>query len=473
VPTPCEIAGRINKKRDRDWYVFDAKKGEVLMIDVVSHRLGAPTDMYFVLKNLATKQDITLQDDSADNVAQRFFTVNRDPAPYRFVAPADGKYHLMLASHTGDNNADVTHVYQVRITKEIPDFQVFVMPSERFRPYTVRLGQGGADHYTVFARRLDGFKGEIQLTMEGLPPGITCPPQTLGGAMKSVQLVVLAADNAPEFTGIVRVVGTATINGKKVVHQARPATVTWPVQINQNIPTVTRLDRVLVMAVRGKAPGKLVAGTTKLVASHGEKKDVPLKLTRTSPEFKANFQVVTVPGEFPVGVTFGNLTFAPGKDDLKAVVNVATNAAPGTYNLVFRGFAPISPMAKGKPVNTILVSTPVELTVLPKDVATLSVAAPTVTIKTGKAGDVVIRVARKYDYEGEFKIELVLPPNVKGVTGAPVTIAPGSNEAKMSLQIAPGTPPANLQNLTLRATAVVHTNVMLKHEVKFNVVVAK
>ena len=31
VNVPCEIAGRIDKKRDRDWYVFDAKKGDVLM----------------------------------------------------------------------------------------------------------------------------------------------------------------------------------------------------------------------------------------------------------------------------------------------------------------------------------------------------------------------------------------------------------------------------------------------------------
>ena len=51
VPVPCEIAGRIDKPGDRDWYVFDAKKGETLMIEVFSDRLGAPNYMYFVLKN--------------------------------------------------------------------------------------------------------------------------------------------------------------------------------------------------------------------------------------------------------------------------------------------------------------------------------------------------------------------------------------------------------------------------------------
>src|SRR4029079_13310266 len=101
--------------------------------------------------------------------------------------------------------------------------------------------------------------------------------------------------------------------------------------------------------------------------------------------------------------------FAPGKDDLKAVVNVAANTVPGTYNLVFRGFANIAPQAQGKPVNTILISTPVELTVLPKDVATWSLDNANPTIKTGAAGAIAVRVARKYDYDGAFKVELVLP----------------------------------------------------------------
>ncbi len=473
VPVPCEIAGRIDKKRDRDWYVFDAKKDQVLMIEVTSHRLGAATDMYFVLRNMTTKADITLQDDTADNVSLRFFTVNRDPPPYRFVAPTDGKYQLMVASHTGDNHADPTHVYQVRITAEKPDFCLFVMPSDETRPDTFRIGQGGTHHYTVYAQRSDGFKGDIHLTMEGLPAGVTCAPQVLGGSMKMTQLVVSAADSAAEFSGTVKVVGTAVIAGQKVMHQARPATVTWSVPIQQNIPTVTRLDRDLMLAVRDKSPANFVAAKDKVVVSLGDKIDIPLKLTRSSPEFKANFQVQPVAGELPVGVAFANLTFAPGKDDVNAVVTVAATTVPGTYNVVFRGFATISPNAKAKPVNTILVSTPVQLTVLPKDVATLSVDNANPTIKTGADGTIVVRVARKYDYADTFKVELVLPKDVKGITADAVMIPANLNEAKMILRIPPGTPPANLQNLTVRATAVVNGNVTLTHEIKINVVVAK
>jgi hypothetical protein len=172
-------------------------------------------------------------------------------------------------------------------------------------------------------------------------------------------------------------------------------------------------------------------------------------------------------------MAFANLTFAPGKDDVNAVVTVAANVAPGTYNVVFRGFATISPTAKGKPVNTILVSTPVQVTVLPKQVATLSVDNANPTIKTGAEGPITVKVARLFDYDGVFKVDLVLPAGVKGISADPITIGGNVNEAKMMLKIAPGTPPASLQNLTIRATAVINGNVTLTHETKINVVVAK
>jgi histidinol-phosphate aminotransferase len=100
----------------------------------------------------------------------------------------------------------------------------------------------------VYAHRTDGFKGQIDLTMEGLPPGVTCVPQAISGSMKQTNLVLAAADNAAPFTGTVKVIGTAVINGQKVVQQARAATITWGVPIMQNIPTVTRLDRDLMLA---------------------------------------------------------------------------------------------------------------------------------------------------------------------------------------------------------------------------------
>ena len=60
---PCELVGRVEKRRDRDWFTFAAKKGDVLSVDLYADRLGSQGDLYFVLKNPATKQTVVEQDD--------------------------------------------------------------------------------------------------------------------------------------------------------------------------------------------------------------------------------------------------------------------------------------------------------------------------------------------------------------------------------------------------------------------------
>lgn len=474
IPTPCEVAGRVDKKRDRDWYTFNVKKGETYNIEVLSHRLGAPTYMYLKLYDMTKKQDIVKLEDNPNILSPKsFFNATRDPAPYKYSAPADGKVHLLVASHVSDLVADATHVYRLRIYKETPDFRLIVMPEDDYRPEAVNIGQSGVALYSVHAERIDGFKGDITLTLEGLPAGLVCPPQILAANMKHAFLAVSAADNAAPFTGEVRVTGTAIVAGQKVLREARPATISHAVAPNQNIPPLTRLDRSLVLAVREKAPAKLAPTNDKAVVSLGDKLNIPLKLSRFSPDFKGNFQVTPNPGELPPGINFAALTFAPGKDEQQAVLTVAANTPPGNYNVVFRGFAPIQPNAKAKPVNTILASTPIQLTVLPKQVANLTVDNANPMVKLGADGAVLVKVGRLFDYNDVFKVELVLPKDVSGVTADPITIPAGANEAKLILKVPPNTPPGNRQNITIRAVAVVNGNVSLVHETKINVNVVK
>ncbi len=166
-----------------------------------------------------------MQDDTPQPLSFYLFTSSSDPAPYRFVVPADGRYQIMVASHLADNQADPRHVYRLRVAAEKPDFRIIAMPADEHRPEAFTVGQGGHEYYIVYAERSGSFKGDITLTIEGLPPGVTAMPQVLAGKMKSTQLVLSAADNAAPFVGTIKVVGTAVIAGNKVVHEARAATI--------------------------------------------------------------------------------------------------------------------------------------------------------------------------------------------------------------------------------------------------------
>ncbi len=43
----------------------------------------------------------------------------------------------------------------------------------------------------------------------------------------------------------------------------------------------------------------------------------------------------------------------------------------------------------------------------------------------------MVRVKRQYGYDGEFKVQVVLPPEAKGATIADTIIPAGKNEAKL------------------------------------------
>jgi hypothetical protein len=476
VTVPCEIAGRIDKKNDRDWYTFTAKKGDTFIIELVSQRLGAATDLYLAVRNATGKQpvDMTpLLDDNPETLsATMLVTSTRDPAPYRFVAPADGKYELLVGSHLAGTLADVRQYYALRIVPERPDFHVFVMPTDTHRPDTAQLGKGGNIDLTVFVLRQEGFKGEVALSVEGLPQGVTCKPHVIGPGMKQGALVLTAADDAPLGVANLVVKGTALIDGKSVVREARPAAITWAVPPQQNIPTVTRLERSLALAVRDKAPFSLVCGIDKATVFLGDKVTIPLKVTRHWPDLKGNLQVAPVPTELPQGVAFGALTFTPGKDEQQLVFAVPANLPPGQYTFVFKGFGPIAGMPKGKAVNAMQCSTPVTLTVVPKQVATLTVVPPPAPLKPGTQTELVVKVARQADYNESFKVKLVLPTDVKGISADEVTIPAGQNEVKLILQTAADAAPGPRNNIAVVATAVIH-GLTLTHETKINLNVTK
>jgi hypothetical protein len=486
ITLPCEISGCVEKIRDRDWYAFNAKKGDIYHIEVNSDRLGAQTDMFFLLRKPDTKQDLVEVDDNTEFLSQvRFFTRSDDPPTYRFVVPADGKYQLLVSSRDADSRAGVRQFYRVRITREQPGFRLIIMPPEDRRPDACTLLQGGQENYAVLVWRQDGFTGPITLTAEGLPAGVTCPPQVLGPNLKQTTLVLSAAPTAPVWTGEIKVTGTAVINGQTVVREARPANITFAVLQPQGIPAISRLERNLVLAVREKAPFSFTAAVDQPAIFQGNKANVTLKLNRISPDFKTPLTVTVVDPQtsLPAGLTFNNnqpLQIPAGKDTPAAapVLNVGAGVMPGTYNVVLRGTAAIpynkDPMAKQKPnANVILPSTPLTITVLPKQVASISVNNANPQVKIGTPTELVVKVNRMFDYAGEFKVQLVLPPNTKGIVADDVVIPAGKDEARVILKTPAGAMPGNLPNLIVRATATLNGNMPVAHEAKINVNVVK
>jgi hypothetical protein len=500
VAPPCEIGGRFEKLHLRKWYAVAAKKGDALNIELQSDRLGAPT--MTSLKVFDDKKNLVYESppENPDAFSPKFFTRTEDPALYRFTAPADGKFYVELASQLASAQVGPRHYYRLRISPDQPDYQLVVTPTAVTRPDACTLFQGGSQSYTVYAWRRDGFAGDINVTVEGLPPGVTCPPQTLGGGVRSAQLVLTAAPDAAAWSGEIKVKGTATIKGQPVTREARAGGPTWPSpQPNQPTPLAGRVERSLALAVRAdKAPWSVTAAIDNAVLAQGDPQKGPttasitVKQARQWADLKVPIAIQAVATELPgiqnqppTQIVINNnqpLNMNPDQAEAKLPVAVGANVQPGVYNVVLRTSAQNYPFVrdpkaamKPPPVNINLVepATPLTITVLPRTVGVLSLTTPNPTLKAGGQVELVVKVTRQYDYAGEFKVSLVLPDNVKDVSAADVAIPAGKDEATLVLKAPAEAAAGGRNDLVVRAVAMVNGNTPTTQEVKFNLNVTK
>jgi hypothetical protein len=369
IAVPCAIAGRIEKKRDADWYRFTAKKAEVLTIEAMADRIGSPADLYFqVVSDKGTV--IATQDDTPETMTPYFSARTDDPPSYRFVPPADGTYYLKVSSQAAFVDFGPRHLYTVHIGPPAPDFHVVALPASTLTPDAGLLGKHGSYAFNVFVWRLGGFAGDVTVAGTNLPPGISVQPQILHNGQKQAMLVVRAAGDAPPFAGAITVTATAEIDGKKRTREVRSAGITWPVP-QPNILTVTRLDRELVLAVRDEAPYSLAAEKDQISVRQGEKITIPVKLQKHWTDFKSNVQLSAA--ALPSGLNMPPVSLTAGKDAAVAVFEAkgGKGLAPGQYTLVLRGQTQPIPakggaMPKGGPINYVQYTQPVELTVTAK-----------------------------------------------------------------------------------------------------------
>src|SRR5690606_8035065 len=98
VTIPCEVAGQFYPARDRDYVQFDAKKGDVLTIEVLAHRLGLASDPALTIQRVTKNEqgeevvsDLAQVDDPQERAARigTDFDTSTDDASYRLVVNDD------------------------------------------------------------------------------------------------------------------------------------------------------------------------------------------------------------------------------------------------------------------------------------------------------------------------------------------------------------------------------------------------
>lgn len=310
VSLPATLAGQFATPNDRDWFAFDAKKGDTFWLEVTSHRLGLPTAPFVVIqkavkndKGEETFADVQEFTESAVNLGgPEFNTAHRDPAG-RFEAKEDGSYRLGIRDLFGRTVASPRHVYLLTLRKEAPDFRLVAVPDSapaKKNPADVytsapSMWRGEALPIKLLVFRRDGFKEDIAVTVSGLPAGIIAPPVKIPASSNVFSLFLAAKDDAPAGLGEVKITGTAKLGETTLVREARLSTVNWdqPFDNNTTDAPQTRLARSFPLAVTDRESAPLtfaMEAKQPLETCVFNKLLIPVNFTRRA-DFKADVKL--------------------------------------------------------------------------------------------------------------------------------------------------------------------------------------
>ncbi|MFM8579836.1 MAG: PPC domain-containing protein, partial [Planctomycetaceae bacterium] len=337
---PAEVFGQFHPRRDIDWYRFDARAGEEYWIEVWSHRLGVPTDVTLVV------QQVTLADDGTEKVAtvatvddaslrhggREFDQRSFDPA-YRFKAPADGTYRLLLRDGYSQQHDDPRLVYRLAVHPPRPDFRIVAVPVDTSGAILMR--KGGRSAIEVIADRWDGFAGDITLSAQGLPGGVTAGDVVLGSGVSMTRIVLTADPAAPVATGMVRIVGRSATPAGELTRIARVGTSLDPLPFvqpgGQLASTRARLTEGLAVSVSADEAAPVavsLGGNAPLETSRGGVVKIPYAVTRKE---GATAALTGFPIGLPPNVTAQQVAIGGGNAG-EFEVRLAANAPSGTYS---------------------------------------------------------------------------------------------------------------------------------------------
>ena len=383
ITVPGEVAGQFYPNGDRDWFSFEAKKGDVYWIKVISQRLGLPTDPLVVIQRSGTNgatEVLELNDSPANIGGTEFNTMHRDPSG-RLEIKEDGTYLVQVRDLFTQPQRNPALVYQLVIRKPSPDFRLVAWPltplpkkdAKDVPVTTTALRRGETLPLKVLALRRDGFDGVIELAVENLPKGVSASPGRIEAGKNSGLLLLHASGGAAGVAEFVKIRGTASVGGTNLTREARATSLTWPVPDSTTEPAFSRVGANCVVSVMEETfPLRLSAEEDKTwEATAGGKIKIPLKVEREG-EFTASWKLK------PVGVAglepMKEFDFDPKSTNAVCEIDLGQQKlAPGTYTFALQGLAVGKPMtlgkngtnAPGKEVTFTLYSAPITLQVNP------------------------------------------------------------------------------------------------------------
>jgi len=216
---PLAFNGVLTTKGDAAFFRFTAKKDQHLDFQVYARRLGSPLDSVLTVFD-AKGKSLGNNDDAAGN----------PDSAVRVKIPEEGDYTVKVADQLARGGPRFT--YRVEIAEVAPTLTLSIPDTARYDYETRKsLVVPRGNRFAVLLNLTrDTFNGDLAVTFDGLPGGITALADTVPGSLSAVPVVFEAAADAPIagtlLTPAARAADPAATTGKDVVSRFRH-TVDW------------------------------------------------------------------------------------------------------------------------------------------------------------------------------------------------------------------------------------------------------
>jgi hypothetical protein len=282
------------------------------------------------------------------------------------------------------------------------------------------LDRGGRGTVVVKVVRRN-YTGAIQLTAEGVLPGITVSEGAIAAGQNQSELAFQASLDAANSASFVRIYGTADISGKKVTRQAEQPVIF--ASMSAGAVAQHNLDAVAI-AVSGQGAELALRGEAVGPVAPGGKTRVKLSVRRRE-GIKGEVTIKAV--SLPSGFSLPETKIADGKDSAEIDLAANSEVRPGKRSLQLEGSLRIQ--GRNTP---ILAAAPLVVDVQP--LLTLELTPEQVDVTQGGKATVEIRIDRNSTAATPIELEFSRLPN--GITVGPERIPGDAKTFKLQIEAA-------------------------------------
>jgi hypothetical protein len=380
-PAALAFNGIIGQQGDIDNFRFTAKAGEVYDIRVHARSIRSPLDpvLYICNKDGGVYAG---NDDSGG------------PDAYlRFQIPADGDYFVNVRDHLG--NGGPHYVYRAEVTRVQPSLTLTPAEFQQYVQPTVSVPSGGRAGLVIIGTRAD-FGGPLALRGDNLPPGVTLEAPNMPGNLTVTPVIFSAATGTPNAGRLADIFGSlADPNQPNTSVEGRLVqTVTLIRGLNQ-IPVWNEYTNKLPIAVTNELPFDIAIVEPKVPMVRGGQ--MALKVTATrKPGFTAPIKIDMLWVPPGLGAS-GSISIPENATEASIPLNAAGNAELNTWKIAVRGRAAVGD-------STVENCTPfANLRIADRYV---NFAFERAAVEQGTETEMVVRVTKNVDFEGEAVVDL-------------------------------------------------------------------